>query len=182
MIKTLNKELTLDRKLERPLAILIFSALTFCASLIRIHVPFTPVPFTMQTFVIFMAAYYLKSREAGIAQSLYIMAGLVGAPVFAAGIAGTVALIGPTAGYLAGFIVVGALLPPALERAGKLTYFKAFFIFSGGAVLILLFGTMHLAFGYKMGLKEAFSAGFMPFAAGEAVKAAFAASLFGLKK
>ena len=68
-----------------------------------IHIPGTPVPITLQTLVLMMAGLTLCWYEAGSAVVLYLTAGLCGLPVFAGG-ASTLALVGPSAGFLFGFI------------------------------------------------------------------------------
>ena len=73
----------------------------------KISVPFYPVPMTMQTFVILLCGVMLGPKYAFITLSLYLFEGAIGLPVFqgtpAKGI-GVVYLMGPTGGYLIGFI------------------------------------------------------------------------------
>lgn len=78
-----------------------------------IHIPGTPVPITLQTFVLMLAGLTLTWREAGSAVLLYLLAGAVGLPVFASG-ASTLALIGPSAGFLLGFLP-GVILTAMLK-------------------------------------------------------------------
>ncbi|WP_062526366.1 biotin transporter BioY [Demequina rhizosphaerae] len=81
------------------------------------------VPLTLQTFAIVLAGLLLGPWRALAAVSLYLMLGLVGAPIFANGAAGLVVLTGPTGGYLIGFVlaatVIGALAQ-ILARRGVL--------------------------------------------------------------
>lgn len=171
----LNKEIIIPKAAENTATILFFSFVMFASSLVRIHTPLSPVPFTLQTFALYMAVYYLSAKKMGISQSIYILAGIIGAPVFAAGLTGAMALVGPTAGYLAGFIAAGTvmcLIKPSMEKFG---FFGMAAVFSAGAFIIYLFGTMHLAFFYGMGIKQAFAAGVVPFMAAEAVKITAAA-------
>ena len=77
-----------------------------------IPIPGTPVPITLQTFVVMLAGLMLPWRQAGSAVAAYLAAGAVGLPVFAGG-ASTMALVGPSAGFLFGFlpgVIVIALL------------------------------------------------------------------------
>lgn len=95
----------------------------------EIPIPGTPVPITLQTFVVMLAGLMLPWRQAGAAVATYLAAGAVGLPVFAGGTS-TLALVGPSAGFLFGFlpgVVVIALLrgksdtsssrPPRAPRA-----------------------------------------------------------------
>jgi len=178
----LKKEITMPKAFERILMVGLFSYLTFTAGLIKIYIPGTPVPFTMQTFVLFIAAYYLSAKENGISQIIYVVAGMLGAPVFAAGLTGALALVGPTAGYLAGFVISGILISFIIRKAGRMNYFKATLIFALGSLIILTLGMLHLVLGYRMTLSAAFCAGFLPFSASEAAKIILAAGLYGIKR
>lgn len=85
-----------------------------------ITVPFT-VPFTLQTFAVFAALLLLGGKDGTIAIGLYILLGLVGLPVFSGFRGGFGHLVGPTGGYIIGFLFTGLLhmlLEPLTERAG----------------------------------------------------------------
>ncbi|MEI7640116.1 MAG: biotin transporter BioY [bacterium] len=181
MTAVLKKEIVMSKTTQRVLLTLLFSYLTFCAALIKIYTPLSVIPFTTQTFVLFMAMYFLNPKEAGISQALYIVAGLIGAPVFAVGITGALALVGPTAGYLAGFVISAVVMAYLMSKTGKLSYIKAALIFSLGALIVLTFGTLNLILVYKMPVGAALMAGFLPFAGIEVVKIFTAAGFFGLK-
>ena len=78
----------------------------------EIPIPGTPVPITLQTFVVMLAGLMLPWRQAGAAVATYLAAGAVGLPVFAGGTS-TLALVGPSAGFLISFLpaaVVTSLL------------------------------------------------------------------------
>ena len=91
----------------------LFAVLMWTASAAgAVPIPGTPVPITLQTFVVMLAALMLPWKQAGAAMLMYLAAGAVGLPVFAGG-ASTMALVGPSAGFLFGFlpgVVVIALL------------------------------------------------------------------------
>ena len=107
----------------------------------------TPVPITLQTFVVMLAGLMLPWRQAGAAVATYLAAGAVGLPVFAGGTS-TLALVGPSAGFLFGFlpgVVVIALLrgksdtssfAAAARTAGR--YLLAALV--GGVVVVYAFG------------------------------------------
>ena len=67
-----------------------------------ISIPAT-IPFTLQTFAVFVAVGLLGGKRGTISVFVYIMLGLVGIPVFA-GFTATAKLIGPTGGYIVGFL------------------------------------------------------------------------------
>jgi biotin transport system substrate-specific component len=93
---------------------LIFSGsllIAVCAH-IRVLLPFSPVPITGQTFAVLMIGALLGARRGCLAVLAYIAEGVAGLPVFALGV-GPAVLIGPTGGYLFGFI-------PAVYITGRL--------------------------------------------------------------
>ena len=83
-----------------------------------ITVPFA-VPFTMQTFGVFVALLLLGGMDGTLAVVLYLLLGAVGLPVFSGFRGGLGHLVGPTGGYLIGFLCTGlahVLLEPLIER------------------------------------------------------------------
>ena len=83
-----------------------------------IYIPGTPVPITLQTFVLMLAGLTLAWYEAGSAVMLYLAAGAAGLPVFAAG-GSTMALMGPSAGFLFGFLP-GVIITTVLRGSARL--------------------------------------------------------------
>ena len=82
----------------------LFAVLLAAASMAgAVPIPGTPVPITLQTFVVMLAALMLPWKQAGAAVFMYLAAGAAGLPVFAGG-ASTMALVGPSAGFLIGFL------------------------------------------------------------------------------
>lgn len=88
------------------------------ASQIKVPLPFTPIPITLQTFAIFLMVGLLR-RFGVISVSLYLILGLLGLPMFAGGAGGISTLFSPTAGYLVGFLVAAYLAYLAYERFSK---------------------------------------------------------------
>ena len=68
------------------------------------------VPFTMQTFGVFLAIGVLGGKKGTIAVCVYLCMGVVGIPVFAGGNAGPGALLGSTGGYMASWVVAGLIM------------------------------------------------------------------------
>ena len=83
-----------------------------------ITIPFA-VPFTMQTFGVFAALLLLGGRDGTLAIGLYLLLGIVGLPVFSGFRGGLGHLVGPTGGYIVGFLFTGLahmLLEPLTDR------------------------------------------------------------------
>ena len=104
---------------------LLFALLLWAAAAAgRIPIPGTPVGITLQTFVLMLAALSLDWREAGGAVVLYLLAGAAGLPVFSGGMS-TLALVGPSAGFLFGFlpgVIVTSLLKGKARGTGARDY------------------------------------------------------------
>ncbi|QQR35753.1 biotin transporter BioY [Devosia oryziradicis] len=110
--------------------------ITICA---KINVPVWPVPVTLQGFAIaaLAAAFGLRIGVATVA--LYLIEGAAGLPVFAGATAGIPYLMGPTGGFLIGFLLMAAIIGYAADRgaSGKpLALFAA--MLAGDAVLFVL--------------------------------------------
>lgn len=86
------------------------------AALSQISLSIGPVPFTLQTLAIGLVACLYKPKEAIASVALYLTLGAIGLPVFAGFSGGFAALVGPTAGFLWGFLVYAALTS-ALTRS-----------------------------------------------------------------
>jgi biotin transport system substrate-specific component len=76
-----------------------------------------PVPFTLQVFFVLLAGVVLGPRLGAFAVALYLLLGLV-APVYAQATSGLGVLLGPTGGYLFGFVVAAALAGWLAGRGG----------------------------------------------------------------
>ena len=84
--------------------ILALAGSTLIALCAQIAVPFFPVPITLQTFAVFLIGLTYGWRLGGITVALYLLEGALGLPVFSGGKGGMIVFMGPTAGYLAGFL------------------------------------------------------------------------------
>ena len=74
----------------------------------KAQIPFWPVPMTMQTFVVLVIGMAYGARLGVATLGLYLAEGAIGLPVFATG-SGLGYLIGPTGGYLAGFVLAAVV-------------------------------------------------------------------------
>ena len=130
----------------------------------KINVPFYPVPMTMQTFSVLVIGAAFGWRLGTATVLLYLAQGALGLPVFAGtpekGI-GLVYMMGPTGGYLVGFVVAAALVGWLAERGwGRSFLWLAAAVFIGHAV-IFAYGMAWLANG--IGLAKAWAVGVEPF-------------------
>ncbi len=95
----------------------VFAALTAVCAWIAVPIP--PVSFTLQTFAVLLALGVLEGRWGCACVGLYLLLGVVGLPVFSGFRGGASALLGPTGGFLWGFLAA-ALCYWALQRLGRL--------------------------------------------------------------
>lgn len=146
-------------------AVVGFAAATAVAAQVRLPLPFSPVPITLQTMIVLLAGASLGRRAGAGSQALYVGIGALGAPVFAGGAAG---LGGLTAGYLLAFPLAAWLVGWARER-GPVPLAAGLV---AGALLILGCGAAWLAVVTGVPLLTALGAGFVPFLPGDALKVA----------
>ena len=144
--------------------------LTGVGGLIAIPLPFTPVPITLQTFFTFLAGAILGKYLGALSQLIYLLLGVVGLPVFAKGSSGIGVLLGPTGGYLMGFIPAAFLVGYLLERREKPSFGLIFLAMVVGVVAIYLPGVGWLMWVARMNLVKALLLGVLPFMPGDAVK------------
>jgi biotin transport system substrate-specific component len=143
--------------------------------------PIGVVPVTLQVFVVVLAALVLSPRWAAVSVGVYLLAGAVGLPVFSGMKGGLGVLVGPTGGYLWGFLlgaVAGSIARIALERAtgrrGVLADAPAALAVVIG---VYLAGWLQLTVVAHLAPGAAFAAGVLPFVALDAVKGAAAVAV-----
>ena len=140
-----------------------------------ISIPCIPVPFTLQTLFVLLAGTVMK-RRAVIPVALVILLGALGLPVFHNGMAGPGVLLGPTGGYLIGFVFAALIVGLAYEKKSRYLHIGGLV---AGTVIIWLFGMAWLMYSLGMGLIPAVSAGVLPFMIGDAIKAGAAYTIAG---
>lgn len=129
-----------------------------------LHFPLWGVPFSLQIFFTFLAGLALGSFWGGAAVGLYILAGLVGLPVFAGGKSGLAVLLGPTGGYIFGFLVCAVIIGFAARVKGPIAWARGL---AWGLVAILAVyvpGVLQLKSVLGIGWDEALTIGVAPFA------------------
>lgn len=161
-----------NRLLRATLLAVLGSALLAISA--KVQVPFWPVPMTLQTGVVLLLGAALGWRLAAATVLLYLAEGALGLPVFAGG-AGPAYLAGPTAGYLAGFLVAAAAVGWLVERGWSRSLASSALAMLLGDLLIFACGLAWLS--TLIGFDKAVAAGLLPFLAGEALKIALAAAL-----
>ncbi|MGE5279909.1 MAG: biotin transporter BioY [Deltaproteobacteria bacterium] len=171
---TLTREASVTRKF---LAVTGFSALLVVASLVKIPLFFTPVPVTLQTFVVLLAGACLGPVYGAMSVGLYLAYGLLGAPLFAGATGGLVYLAGPTGGYLMGFLPAAVLVGFARQRLSRPAFWMNYLVMLSGIAVIYTCGGLWLSCGYGWDLRQVVLLGIGPFIGVDLVKAFLAAVL-----
>lgn len=138
----------------------------------RVQVPMWPVPMTMQVLAVLGIAMAFGARIGVATVALYIAEGAIGLPVFAGG-AGPAYLVGPTGGFLAGFLVAAGVTGWLAEGGWTRRPLTGFAIALLGVAIIHALGFSWLA--TLAGPGTALGAGVLPFLPGDVVKAALLA-------
>ena len=146
-----------------------FAAMLTLAAQVRIPLPFTPVPITLQTFALYIGGAWLGGRIAVTGLALYVGAALVGIPVLSGWRGGMAAFSGATGGYIVGWLLA-LLLLGMLFNGQRPRWAASVGAMLGASSLILFCGALHLALLLDLGPAEAFLMGVAPFLPGDAVK------------
>jgi biotin transport system substrate-specific component len=163
-----------SRPLRALLLALLGSALLTISA--KVEVPFYPVPMTMQTLVVLLLGMAFGARLAAATVLLYLAQGAIGLPVFAGtperGI-GIAYMMGPTGGYLAGFVLSAAITGWLTERRRDWPALVLAVI--AGSVVVFIPGVLWLA--YLIGFEQSVVHGLVPFVWGAVLKGAVAVAL-----
>ncbi len=127
----------------------------------RVHLPFTPVPVTLQTFTIFLMGLMLGPKKAPAAVLLYLVGASAGLPILAGGSINLFWFMGPGAGYLVGFVLAAAAMGYLSSRELKTSFFKCCLIAALGELIILSCGFAGMT--RLFGAQQALLAGVIPF-------------------
>jgi len=141
----------------------------------KINLPLPYVPMTLQTLVVLMIGAAYGRRLGSATVIAYLAEGAIGLPVFAGPVGGLAPLLGPTAGYLAGFVVAAFITGWLSERGWDRSVPRLFVAMGFGHIVILAAGFAWLAFGMKLGVEKAWLVGIVPFVAASVIKNALGA-------
>jgi len=164
-------------------SVVLVAGLTAAAAQVSIHLPFSPVPFTLQPMVVLLGGAALGSRLGMAAQVLYLMAGIAGLPVFAASPLlpqGALRLLGPTGGYLMSYPFAAFIAGMLAERGLDRRYLTSVVAMAAGLALVFTSGVVWLAWFARpaaAGLDSALRIGLYPFLPADLFKLFLAAAV-----
>jgi biotin transport system substrate-specific component len=136
------------------LALVAVAGLMAIGALVKLPLPFSPVPVTLQTFTALVAAYLVGPRRATAGIAVYTVLGMLGTPLFAV-------TSGATAGYLAAFIAAPCIVTWFRHPLAGMTAAMA---------CIYVLGAGWLVLGLGMTLPQAVALGIVPFLPGDLLK------------
>jgi biotin transport system substrate-specific component len=174
-----RKDIISGRWASASIGVAFFALATALGAYVRIPVPGSPVPITLQTFFVILAGAVLGARLGGLSQIAYVAMGACGLPVFQGASSGLYSLLGPTAGYLAGFICAAAVVG-RITRAGDITAARALAAFAAGSAIILGAGALWLVLMFKIDPVKAVYLGVLPFIPGDIVKVLAAGAVYSV--
>lgn len=111
----------------------------------QISVPMYPVPITGQTLALTVVGFALGRKVAVSAVLLYLFEGVIGLPVFANGGSGFQTLLGPTGGYLIGFVPTAYLLGYFSDKGILKSFWKSVVVALAATVITFVFGLAQLS-------------------------------------
>lgn len=173
-------ELVGDETVENVARAAVFAALTGAMAYVSFPNPVSPVPVTLQVLGVFLAGLYLGPVWGGLSLSLYVVAGAVGAPIYAGGGAGLGSLLGPFGGYLWAYPVAAALTglvahgTSGLADPRNVGVLRLVAAMVAGTVVVYAGGTLGYAIVEGVGLVAAFGVAAAAFIPAEAFKIAAA--------
>lgn len=152
----------------------LIAALTAVAS--QVAIPLGQIPITLQAFFPLLAGAVLGPVYGALSQIIYVLMGSIGLPVFAGGHSGFGVLVGPSGGYLFGFIAAAYIVGLIIVR-GRSSALRVAMAMGIGVFTIYLLGVIQLAIVAKITIVQAIIAGAAPFILVDLIKAAVAAEV-----
>lgn len=134
----------------------------------ELRLPFTPVPVTLQPFAVLLVGAALGARRGMLALLAYLGEGALGLPVFAGGAAGVAKILGPSGGYLVGFVPAAFVTGFLAERGWDRRFLTTWAAMALGSATLFACGLPWLA--QFVGWENVLAAGLWPFVPGDIAK------------
>ena len=166
-----SSRITTSTSLRMTVYASLMAALTAAGAFVA--VPIGPVPIVLQNLFIFLAGLLLGAGWGTASVGVYLLAGVLGLPVFAGGVGGIARFVGPTGGYLLGFLPAVCIIG-FISNASKPNVLKDLMAMICGSLIIYACGLSWLKLLTGMTLGKTLAVGMYPFLAGDALKIAAA--------
>ncbi len=135
----------------------LFVALIAIGGIISFPIPFSEIPFSLQILFVLLAPLVLGPAFGTIACAVYVLLGVIGLPIFAGMRAGPVVLIGPTGGYLIGFIISAPFSGLLSKKVHPLISLSV------SLLIIYIIGVLQFSYVTKITLTAGIIGGVLPF-------------------
>lgn len=170
------KDKTRHERIVEIVKVALMAALISVLGPIAVPLPFTPVPISLGILAVYISSYLLGAKTGTLSVIIYILVGLAGLPVFSGYAGGAAKLVGPTGGYIIGFIfvaLIGGLFADRFENK----FFIPLLGMALGTAVCYLFGTLWLAYQMSLTFKQALVAGVIPYVGFDCAKMVIAVLL-----
>ena len=178
LVKSLGLRFSFLKLVREILIVSIFVFLLTLSSKARIYFPFSPVPATLQTLVIFLGVVFWREK-AVFSQLIWIFLGILGLPLFSRG-GGSLYIFSPTFGYISGFLVASLFLVKFLFL--KKNFYWYLLSFSLANLIIYILGVVGVVLSLKISFLSAVGIGVFPFVYGDFLKIVLASLITKLSK
>lgn len=149
------------------------TALLAISSYIVFPIPFTPIMLTAQTIIVNLIGLILTPLHGAISVLLFIVLGAIGLPIFAGGAGGLSAILGPTGGFIIGFLFSAIAISYLKGRKINILRYVLVTVFIGMPVTYLL-GASYMSYALNMDYKKAIELAVIPFLLGDTIKCVIA--------
>ena len=156
----------MKKSVKKIVSIALMTAVICVISPFAIAIPVSPVPVSLATFAIYLTVIILGLKDGTISVMVYVLLGFAGAPVFTGFAGGAGKVLGPTGGYIIGYIFL-ALIEGVFVEGARAKIFLGMVL---GTIVLYVFGTLWLAKQAGLTLVSAFLAGVLPFVIGDIAK------------
>lgn len=171
--QSLSSEAVMSQSIRMTVYACLFAALMVVGTYIKI--PVGPVPIVLANFFVILAGALLGSAWGAASVGIFLFLGLIGLPVFSQG-GGVAALVGPTGGYLFGYLIAAYVTGVISEHARSKPLLDIAALVAG-AVSIYLAGLPWLKLSLHLSWSKTIAVGFLPFLVGDALKVAAAVAV-----
>lgn len=132
-------------------------------------IPLGPVPISLGTLGVYLSILLIGKKKSLAAVGLYLLLGFVGLPVFANYSSGPEVLLGPSGGYLIGYLLI-VLVSSLVIRDNNQSRIKTFLALGLGTVFCYFLGTLYLSYQASLDFKASLLVGVLPFIPGDTLK------------
>jgi biotin transport system substrate-specific component len=164
------------------LQILGFAGLTALCADAKIYLSFSPVPITLQSLAVILSGALLGSKKGALSQIVLIAIGASGLSVFSVKGAGYLALLGPTGGYILGFVLAAFVAGWMKEHSFLVGFWKTNAFLFLASLFIFIPGVVWLKTFTGVSTSSALTMGFYPYLLGDIIKTLAAVSFVAVLK